>query len=60
MKAEAPRFECCVELSAMAAELPRVPSHEEIGTIRRPGVVPVDETGDAERMERLRALGYIE
>ncbi len=53
-----------VLVEALAAgegeELPRVESHEKIGTLRRASDVPVDPGGDAERMERLRALGYIE
>jgi arylsulfatase A-like enzyme len=49
---------------AMAAgsppELPRVASHESIGAPWDPGDIPVDPAGDAERMERLRRLGYIQ
>ena len=40
--------------------LPRVASHETIGTPWDPGEIPVDPSGDAERAERLRRLGYIE
>ncbi|MBW2417101.1 MAG: alkaline phosphatase family protein [Deltaproteobacteria bacterium] len=42
------------------SELSRIPSWEEVGRPRTATVVPVDPRGDAERMERLRALGYIE
>jgi predicted AlkP superfamily phosphohydrolase/phosphomutase len=41
-------------------ELPRVASYEVIGRIRAPETVPVDPAGDAERLERLKALGYIQ
>ena len=41
-------------------ELARIESHEDVGTRRAPGAIPVDPAGDAERLERLRALGYIQ
>lgn len=42
-------------------ELPRVPTYENVGSIRHPGTAaPVNPAGDSERMERLRALGYIQ
>jgi len=41
-------------------ELPRVASHERIGAPWDPGEIPVDPTGDAERVERLKRLGYIQ
>lgn len=40
-------------------ELPRVPTFEDVGSIRHPGET-ADAAGDAQRMERLRALGYIQ
>jgi Type I phosphodiesterase / nucleotide pyrophosphatase len=40
-------------------ELPRVPTFEDVGSIRHPGRT-ADAAGDAQRMERLRALGYIQ
>ncbi len=42
------------------AELPRIASHERIGTPWNPGAIPVDPAGDAERVERLKRLGYIQ
>jgi hypothetical protein len=39
---------------------PRIPSWEEVGPRRLDAVEAVDPRGDADRMERLRALGYIE
>jgi hypothetical protein len=42
------------------AELPRVASHETIGTPWNPGEIPVDPAGDIERLERLKRLGYIQ
>ncbi|MCA9751007.1 MAG: alkaline phosphatase family protein [Gemmatimonadetes bacterium] len=44
---------------AAREELPNVASFEVIGHLRRPPPPRVDPSGDAERMERLRALGYI-
>jgi predicted AlkP superfamily phosphohydrolase/phosphomutase len=41
-------------------DLPRVRTLETVGFLRTPDDVPVDPGGDAERMERLRALGYLE
>ena len=41
-------------------ELPRIASHERIGTPWNPGEIPVDPAGDAERVERLKRLGYIQ
>jgi len=41
-------------------ELPRIASHEQIGTPWNPGEIPVDPAGDAERVERLKRLGYIQ
>ena len=41
-------------------ELPRVDSLEGIGLIRRVSPPPLDPPGDADRLERLRALGYIQ
>jgi hypothetical protein len=41
-------------------EFARIRSWEEIGNPRNPTVLPVDPRGDADRLERLRALGYIE
>lgn len=39
----------------------RVASHERIGRVRSSAApVPVDTEGDAERLERLRALGYVQ
>jgi hypothetical protein len=43
-----------------AGELPRVASYETIGKLRTSGEIPVDPAGDAERLERLRALGYVQ
>lgn len=45
---------------ALASELPRVETLEAIGRIRSVGAFPQDLGGDAERLERLRALGYIQ
>jgi len=39
---------------------PRIESWESVGRLREPGRIPVEPEGDAERMERLRALGYIQ
>jgi hypothetical protein len=41
-------------------ELPRVASYETVGTVRSPSVIRTDVAGDAERLERLRALGYVQ
>jgi hypothetical protein len=41
-------------------ELPRVDSHERIGILRPDRDIPTDPAGDSERLERLRALGYIQ
>ena len=41
-------------------ELPRVESLEGIGLLRRPSPPPLDPPGDSDRLERLRALGYIQ
>jgi len=40
-------------------ELPRVPTYEDVGSIRHPGE-RADAAADSQRMERLRALGYIQ
>lgn len=40
--------------------LAQIESWERVGRQREPGAVPVEPAGDAERMERLRALGYIQ
>jgi len=40
--------------------LPRIPSYEDVGRPRRSGDVPIDEEGDAERRQRLKALGYLD
>jgi hypothetical protein len=45
---------------ALPPPLARVTSLEEIGRRRVVGETPVDPGGDAERLERLRALGYIQ
>jgi predicted AlkP superfamily phosphohydrolase/phosphomutase len=42
------------------SELSRVASYETIGTLRAQEEIPVDPAGDAERLERLRALGYVQ
>ena len=42
------------------SELTRIASHERIGTPWNPGEIPVDPAGDAERVERLKRLGYIQ
>jgi len=39
---------------------PRIESWEKIGEPRNPGTAPVDPAGDADRMEKFRALGYFE
>lgn len=40
---------------------PRVATYETIGTWRDPAAtLPVDPAGDAQRLERLRALGYVQ
>jgi hypothetical protein len=41
-------------------ELPRIESWEPVGAPRAVADVPVDPAGDAERLERLRALGYVQ
>jgi Type I phosphodiesterase / nucleotide pyrophosphatase len=41
-------------------DLPTVPTYENVGSIRHPGETPVNPAADAERLERLRALGYIQ
>jgi predicted AlkP superfamily phosphohydrolase/phosphomutase len=41
------------------AELPRVESYERIGTPRQIGEMVSEPLADAERIERLRALGYV-
>ncbi|MFN0151868.1 MAG: alkaline phosphatase family protein [bacterium] len=41
-------------------ELPRVASYERVGRARTERDLPEDPAGDAERIERLRALGYIQ
>ncbi|HMB70135.1 MAG TPA: phosphodiesterase, partial [bacterium] len=41
-------------------ELPRVDSYERVGGVRGTEPPPVDPAGDAERLERLRALGYVQ
>ena len=38
----------------------RIASWEQTGRVRAPEAPPVDPEGDAERLERLRALGYIQ
>jgi len=38
----------------------RIASWEKTGRVRAPEAPPVDPEGDAERLERLRALGYIQ
>ncbi len=39
----------------------RVDTYETIGSVRRPEApLPVDPAGDAQRLERLRALGYVQ
>jgi arylsulfatase A-like enzyme len=52
-----------VLMDAMAAgspaEMPRVASYETIGTIRDPEAIAPEPLADAERLERLRALGYV-
>lgn len=49
---------------ALAADAPapldRIGSWEDIGRPRRPREARADPAGDAERLERLRALGYVE
>ena len=47
-------------LAPGSTELPRVESYESIGRLRVAEDIPVDPAGDSERLERLRALGYIE
>jgi hypothetical protein len=42
------------------AVLQRIASWERTGRVRAPEAPPIDPEGDAERLERLRALGYIE
>ena len=42
------------------SKVARIPSWEEVGMPRSAIVVPVDPRGDAERMDRLRGLGYFE
>jgi len=42
------------------SEFARIDSWENVGGPRKPTTGPVDPRGDAERMERLRALGYFE
>ncbi|GJM45169.1 MAG: hypothetical protein DHS20C21_20110 [Gemmatimonadota bacterium] len=41
-------------------ELPRIESYERIGSVRGTVDGAADPAGDAERLERLRALGYIQ
>lgn len=41
-------------------ELPRIASYERVGRARAERDLPEDPAGDAERIERLRALGYIQ
>jgi arylsulfatase A-like enzyme len=41
-------------------ELPRIASWDPVGQSRAAGEMPQDPAGDAERLERLRALGYIQ
>lgn len=52
-----------VLMEAMApgspSEMPRVASYETIGTIRDPETIAPEPLADAERLERLRALGYV-
>ena len=40
--------------------LPRIESWEQVGLLRDVGEVPAEPAADAERMDRLRALGYIQ
>jgi hypothetical protein len=42
------------------AEPPRIPSWEPVGGPRVVAEIPLDPAGDAERLERLRALGYVQ
>jgi len=41
-------------------ELPRIESWEPVGGPRPAAEIPLDPAGDAERLERLRALGYVQ
>jgi tetratricopeptide (TPR) repeat protein len=43
-----------------ASEVSQIESWEAVGGPRDPGVVPADPRGDADRIEKFRALGYIE
>ena len=48
-------------LTPDAAEtLARIENHDRVGRPRAAQAMPVDPEGDSERLERLRALGYIE
>jgi hypothetical protein len=42
-----------------APALARIPSLETVGSPRVAEAPPVDPEGDAERLERLRSLGYL-